>query len=64
LTEARKEALTTAQCGSPLGRRPYDLRHVAVSLWLNSGMPATEVAQTLVTALFSMSIDKLGNYHV
>jgi integrase len=44
-TEARKEALTTAQCRSPLGRRPYDLRHAAVSLWLNSGVPATEVAR-------------------
>ena len=42
--EARKEALTAAQCRSPLGRRPYDLRHAAVSLWLNSGVPATEVA--------------------
>jgi integrase len=27
------------------GRRPYDLRHAAVSLWLNSGEPATEVAR-------------------
>jgi integrase len=42
--EARKQALTPAQCRSPLGRRPYDLRHAAVSLWLNSGVPATEVA--------------------
>ena len=42
--EARKEALTAAQCRSPLGRRPYDLRHAAVSLWLNSGVSATEVA--------------------
>ena len=33
-----------AQYRSPLGRRPYDLRHAAVSLWLNSGVPATEVA--------------------
>jgi integrase len=24
---------------------PYDLRHAAVSLWLNSGVPATEVAR-------------------
>jgi hypothetical protein len=31
--------------GSPLGRRPYDLRHAAVSLWLNSGVAATEVAR-------------------
>ena len=44
-TEARKEALTSAQCKSPLGRRPYDLRHAAVSLWLNCGVPATEVAR-------------------
>jgi integrase len=35
----------TAQYRSPLGRRPYDLRHAAVSLWLNSGVPATEVAR-------------------
>ena len=28
-----------------LGRRPYALRHAAVSLWLNSGVPATEVAR-------------------
>jgi hypothetical protein len=44
-TEARKEALTAAQCRWPLGRRPYDLRHAAVSLWLNSGVSATEVAR-------------------
>ena len=30
---------------APLGRRLYDLRHTAVSLWLNSGVPATEVAR-------------------
>ena len=40
-----KAALTPAQYRSPLGRRPYDLRHAAVSLWLNSGVPATEVAR-------------------
>jgi len=28
-----------------MGRRPYDLRHAAVSLWLNAGVPATEVAR-------------------
>jgi integrase len=43
--QARREALTSAQYRSPLGRRPYDLRHAAVSLWLNSGVPATEVAR-------------------
>jgi integrase len=35
--EARKEALTPAQYRPPLGRRPYDLRHAVMSLWLNSG---------------------------
>ena len=42
---ARAAALTPAQHASPLARRPYDLRHAAVSLWLNSGVPATEVAR-------------------
>lgn len=31
-TEARQKALTPARYRSPLGRRPYDLRHAAVSL--------------------------------
>jgi hypothetical protein len=35
---ARKQALTEAQYRAPLGRRRYDLRHAAVSLWLNSGV--------------------------
>jgi integrase len=38
-------AFTPAQVASPLARRPYDLRHAGVSLWLNSGIPATEVAE-------------------
>ena len=42
---ARKQALTEAQYRSPLGRCPHDLRHAVVSLWLNSGVPATEVAR-------------------
>jgi integrase len=42
---ARPTALTAAQQASPLARRPYDLRHAAVSLWLNAGVPATEVAR-------------------
>ena len=40
-----KGPLPPTQCRSPLGRRPYNLRHAAVSLWLNSGVPATEVAR-------------------
>lgn len=44
---ARQKALTPAQAASPLARRPYDLRHAAASLWLNAGVPATEVARRL-----------------
>ena len=44
-TEARKQALTPDPQRSPLGRRPYDVRHAAVSLWLNSGVSATGVAR-------------------
>jgi integrase len=44
---AREKALTPEQVASPLARRPYDLRHAAASLWLNSGVPATEVARRL-----------------
>ncbi|MFI9836325.1 tyrosine-type recombinase/integrase [Nonomuraea sp. NPDC051941] len=43
--EARKLALTPAQFASSLAARPYDLRHAAVSLWLNAGVPAVEVAK-------------------
>ena len=42
---ARAAALTRAQHGSPLAARPYDLRHAGVSLALNAGVPATEVAR-------------------
>jgi integrase len=43
--EARAMALTPAQQRSPLGKVPYQLRHAAVSLWLNAGVPATQVAE-------------------
>ncbi|MBF8186247.1 tyrosine-type recombinase/integrase [Nonomuraea sp. K274] len=43
--EARKLALTPEQIPSSLAARPYDLRHAAVSLWLNAGVPAVEVAK-------------------
>jgi integrase len=43
--EARRLAFTAEQLASPLAARPYDLRHAAVSLWLNAGVPPTEVAQ-------------------
>jgi hypothetical protein len=40
-------ALDEDQVASPLVRRPHDLRHGAASLWLNSGVPITEVARRL-----------------
>jgi integrase len=43
--EARAIGFGPEQAASPLAARPYDLRHAAVSLWLNVGVPATEVAQ-------------------
>lgn len=43
--EARKLALSPAQVASSLAARPYDLRHAALSLWLNAGVPASEVAK-------------------
>ncbi|MEO3810802.1 hypothetical protein ABGB17_17525 [Sphaerisporangium sp. B11E5] len=43
--QARRVAFTAEQVVSPLAARPYDLRHAAVSLWLNAGVPATEVAE-------------------
>jgi integrase len=42
---ARRDALTPAEAASPLAARPYDLRHAAVSTWLNAGVPATQVAE-------------------
>jgi integrase len=41
----RTEALTPEEAASPPARRPYDLRHAAVSTWLNAGVPPTQVAE-------------------
>jgi site-specific recombinase XerD len=41
---ARAVALDPVDVASPLARRPYDLRHAAVSTWLNAGVPPTQVA--------------------
>lgn len=43
--KARVQALTVAEALSPLAGRPYDLRHAAVSTWLNAGVPSTQVAE-------------------
>jgi integrase len=42
---ARAQAFSAAEAASLLARRPYDLRHAAVSTWLNAGVPAAQVAE-------------------
>ena len=42
---ARQVVLSPEQFTSPLARRPYDLRHAAVSTWLNGGVAPTQVAE-------------------
>lgn len=43
--EARHLALTPEQVASPLAARPYDLRHAALSSWLDAGVDPTDVAE-------------------
>jgi integrase len=43
--EARTLALPPALAATPLGKRPYDLRHSALSTWLAAGADPAEVAQ-------------------
>lgn len=43
--EARALALPPALADTPLARRPYDLRHSALSTWLCAGADPAEVAQ-------------------
>lgn len=42
--EARLLALPPAVATAPLVRRPYDLRHSALSTWPNAGVDPTAVA--------------------
>jgi integrase len=42
--EARWFAFTPNQVESPLAGRPYDLRHAALTTWLNAGVNPAEVA--------------------
>ena len=42
---ARAAVFTPEVHASPLARTPYDLRHAAVSTWLNGGVPPTQVAE-------------------
>ncbi|WP_435174372.1 hypothetical protein [Actinacidiphila sp. bgisy145] len=43
--EARELALQPELAATPLGKRPYDLRHFALSTWLAAGADPAEVAQ-------------------
>ncbi|GAA2071357.1 tyrosine-type recombinase/integrase [Streptomyces albiaxialis] len=43
--DARALALTPEQFASPLAGTPYDLRHAALSSWLNAGVDSAEVAE-------------------
>lgn len=43
--QARMTALSEREYASPLAKRPYDLRHAAVSLWLNAGVSPVQVAE-------------------
>ncbi|MGH3692521.1 MAG: tyrosine-type recombinase/integrase [Pseudonocardiaceae bacterium] len=42
---ARAATFTPEVLASPLAKRPYDLRHAAVSTWLKAGVEATRVAE-------------------
>ncbi|MFE9648181.1 tyrosine-type recombinase/integrase [Streptomyces sp. NPDC006365] len=62
--EARLRALTSSQYASPLAKRPYDLRHAAVSTWLSSGVEPQVVAQRAghsVAVLFRVYAKCLDN---
>lgn len=42
---ARAAVFTPEVLASPLAKRPYDLRHAAVSTWLKAGVEVTRVAE-------------------
>jgi hypothetical protein len=43
--EARRLAVTPGQVASPLAGRPCDLRHAALTTWLNAGIGRAEVSK-------------------
>jgi integrase len=43
--QARTAVFTSEVAASPLAETPYDLRHAAVSTWLNAGISPTQVAE-------------------
>ncbi|ATE57499.1 tyrosine-type recombinase/integrase [Actinosynnema pretiosum] len=42
---ARTAAFTPSVAASPIAKRPYDLRHACVSMWLNAGVEPPRVAE-------------------
>lgn len=42
---ARHQAFSPQDYASPLAKRPYDLRHAAVSTWLAAGVDPTQIAE-------------------
>ncbi|WP_342775029.1 tyrosine-type recombinase/integrase [Nonomuraea diastatica] len=44
-TKVWQAASRPLRAASPLAKRPYDLRHAAVTLWLNAGVSAPDVAE-------------------
>ncbi len=60
---ARIQALGPAAAVTTLARRPYDLRHAALSLWLNAGAAPAQIAQraghsiTMLLAVYTHCVD-------
>jgi integrase len=60
---ARSQAFGPAAAATTLARRPCDLRHAALSLWLNTGAAPAQIAQraghsiTVLLAVYTHCID-------
>ena len=66
---ARTAALGPELTATGLARRPYDLRHAALSLWINADAPPAEVAAraghsvTVLLSVYAHCIDGQGPDH-
>ena len=60
---ARSQALGPRAAATTVARRPYDLRHAALSLWLNAGAAPAQIARraghsiTVLLAVYTHCID-------
>jgi integrase len=70
---ARATALGPGLAATPLARRPYDLRHAALSLWLNAGGEPAQIAARagnsthILLTVYTHAIhghDQLLNQHI